>query len=81
MRMMTRELVIRYTRKMNVLEVILPLLKRRDDYSIPTDELYVQFNASMFINNNPSIEEHNANFDNEEELSSNYDTEFEHTEL
>jgi hypothetical protein len=34
----------------------------------------------MFIDDNPSIEEHNTNSDNEDELSSNYDTESEHTE-
>jgi hypothetical protein len=51
---------------------------RRDDSTIPIDELYVQLDASMFIDDNPSIEEHNSNLDNEEELSSNYDTESEH---
>jgi hypothetical protein len=53
---------------------------RRDDSTIPINELYVQLDASMFIDDNPSIEEHNTNSDNEEELSGNYDTEFEDTE-
>ena len=52
----------------------------RDDSTIPIDELFVQLDASMFIDDNPSIEDHNTNSDNQEELSSNYDTEFEHTE-
>jgi hypothetical protein len=54
---------------------------RRDDSTIPIDKLYVQLNASLFINDNPSIDEHNTNFDNEEQLSSNYDTKSEDTEL
>jgi hypothetical protein len=29
------------------------------------DELYVQLDASMFIDNNPSNEEHNTNSNNE----------------
>ena len=53
---------------------------RRDDSTIPIDELYVQLDASMFIDDNPSIEEHHTNSDNEEELSSNYDKESEDTE-
>jgi hypothetical protein len=53
---------------------------RRDDSTIPIDELYVQLDASMFIDNNPSIEEHSTNSDNEKELSGNYDTESEDTE-
>ena len=77
---MTKEPLIRYTRKMNVLGVILPLLKRRDDLIIPIDKLYMQLDASMFINDNPSIEAYNTNSDNEEELSSNYDAESKHTE-
>ena len=52
----------------------------RDDSTIPIDELYVELDASMFIDDNPSIEERNANSDNEEELSSNDDTESEDTE-
>jgi hypothetical protein len=32
----------------------------------------------MFIDDNPSIKEHNTKFDNEEELSSKYDTNAEH---
>ena len=53
---------------------------RRDDSTIPIDELYVQLDASMFIDDNPLIEEHNTKFDNEKELSSKYDIESEHTE-
>ena len=47
---------------------------RRNDSTIPIDELYVQLDACMFIDDNPSIEDNNTNSDNEEELSSNYDT-------
>ena len=55
------------------------IMLRRNDSTIPIDELYVQLDASMFIDDNSSIEEPNTNSDNEEELSSNYDTESEHT--
>jgi hypothetical protein len=56
------------------------IMLHRDDSTIPIDELYVQLDASMFIDDNSSIEEPNTNSDNEEELSSNYDTESKHTE-
>jgi hypothetical protein len=52
----------------------------RDDSTIPIDELYVQLDANKFIDNNPSIDGHNANSDNEEESSSNYDTKIEYIE-
>ena len=37
---------------------------RRDDSTIPIDELYVQLDANMFIGDNPSIEGHNTNSNN-----------------
>ena len=64
----------------NIAIVENPTMLCRDDSTIPIDELFVQLDASMFIDDNPLIEEHNTNSDNEEELSSNYDTESEHTE-
>jgi hypothetical protein len=63
----------------NIVIVENSTMLRKDDSTILIDELYVQFDVSMFIDDNPSIEKHNTNSDNKEELSSNYDTESEHT--
>jgi hypothetical protein len=46
----------------------------RDDLTIAINEIFMQLDATMFIDDNPSIEEDNANSDEEEELCSNYDT-------
>jgi hypothetical protein len=52
----------------------------RDDPTIPIDELYVQLDPNLFVGNNPLIEEYDTNFDKEEELSSNNDTDSEHVD-
>ncbi|XP_062147797.1 uncharacterized protein LOC133856763 [Alnus glutinosa] len=52
----------------------------RDDPTIPIDELYVQLDPNLFVGNNPLIEEYDTNFDEEEELSSNNDTDSEHVD-
>jgi hypothetical protein len=85
MRMITKKPTMRYIRKNecvggNIAIVENSTMLRRDDSTISIDELYVQLDVSMFIDDNYSIEEHNTNSDNEEELSSNYDTKSEHTE-
>jgi hypothetical protein len=51
---------------------------RRDDATIAIDELYIQLDASMFANNNLLDEDHDTNFDEEDELSSNNDIDSEH---
>ena len=40
----------------------------------------MQLDETMFIDDNPSIEEDNTNSYEEEELCSNYDTKYEHIE-
>ncbi|XP_059454976.1 uncharacterized protein LOC132185188 [Corylus avellana] len=49
----------------NIANVENSTMLRRDNLTIPIDELYVQLDACMFINDNPSIEDHNTNSDNE----------------
>jgi hypothetical protein len=50
----------------------------RDDATIAIDELYVQLDPNLFVDNNPLIEEHDTNSNDENEFSSNYDTDPEH---
>ncbi|GLT62835.1 hypothetical protein SLA2020_354390 [Shorea laevis] len=55
------------------------LMLRRDDATIAIDELYVELDASLFVNDNLPVEEHDTSSDDEEELCSNYDTDSEHS--
>jgi hypothetical protein len=47
---------------------------------IAIDELYMLLDGTMFIDDNPLIEEHDTNSDDEEELCRNCDTKSEYTE-
>jgi hypothetical protein len=40
----------------------------------------VQLDSNLFVGKNPLIKEHNTNFDDEEELSCNNDTDPEHAD-
>jgi hypothetical protein len=48
------------------------LMLRRDDATIAIDELYVQLDASLFVNDNLPVEEHDTSSDDEEELCSSF---------
>jgi hypothetical protein len=52
----------------------------RDDVTIAIDELYIQLDPSMFANDNLPDQDHDTNFDEEEELSSNNDIDSKHEE-
>lgn len=53
----------------------------RNDTTIAIDGLYVQLDGpNLLFDDNPLVEENEINSDNEEELCSDYDTEFEDAE-
>jgi hypothetical protein len=64
----------------NIALVEYSTILRRDDETIAIDELYVQLDPNLFVENNPSSEEHDTNSNEEEELSSNNDTNSEHVD-
>jgi hypothetical protein len=53
---------------------------RRDNLIIAINEFYMLLDGTMFIDDNPSIEEHGTNSDDDEELCSNYDTKSKYTD-
>jgi hypothetical protein len=52
----------------------------RDDATIAIDKLYIQLEASMFANNNLPDEDHDTNFNEKKELSSDNNIDSEHEE-